>query len=99
MKRRYGMAAALCLLSVVGSFLPRLTPAHGTTPTPLSAADQAFENQLATYLQNLQGALTAASQNAASQTALAPKLQEEQQALTLANQQLPLLTGKQLEAM
>jgi hypothetical protein len=99
MKRRYGMAAALCLLAMAGTFVPNLVPAHGDTPAPLSPGDQVFENQLATYLQNLQGALTAASQNAVTQPALAPKLQEEQQALALANQQLPNLTGKQLEAM
>jgi hypothetical protein len=99
MKRRYGMAAAVCLVAIAGTFVPNLVPAHGDTPAPLSQNDQAFENQLATYLQNLQGALTAASQNALTQPALAPKLQEEQQALALANQQLPNLTAKQLEAM
>ena len=69
MKRRYGIAAALCLLAMAGTFVPNLMPAQGATPAPLSPGDQAFENQLSTYLQNLQGALTAASQNAVTQPA------------------------------
>ena len=97
MKRWFGIPVVVVTVAMVVATLPN--SARATTPAPLSASDQAFQGQVTAYLQNLQGALNAAAQNPATKAAIAPKLQDEQTALNVGLQQVPNLTGTQLEAM
>lgn len=98
MKRRYTIAAsALAVSSLFASSF--VTSADAGTTTPTTASEEAFRSTLDAYLQNLGAALGAASHNPLTQAAIAPTLQDQTAAIAVAEQQIPLLTAAELDAM
>jgi len=89
-------AGAVCLAAALVALPLASTAAARPTITP---AQQHFRAQLGTYLQNLQGALTAASKNSSTKAVVAPKLRANLHALAYARNHLSGLNGAQLDDM
>ena len=88
-------AGAVCIAAALLALPLASTAAAGQT-TP---AQEHFRASLGTYLQNLQGALTAASRNPSTRAVVAPRLRGNLNALAYAKGHLSGLSGAQLDAM
>jgi hypothetical protein len=97
MRLRHIAAAGLApLLLIVG--LPGTTASATNAPTG-SPAEEAFRGQLGTYLQDLQGALTAVATNPVTAATQAPNANDGKTSLAAAEAQVSQLTSQQLDAM
>jgi hypothetical protein len=76
--------------------LPLASSAFAGTTSP---SQEEFRASLGTYLQNVQRALTAASQNAQTRAVVAPHLKADVKGLAVAKSNLSKLNGPQLDAM
>jgi hypothetical protein len=91
MKRRLGVATAIAVLAA--TTLTTATAGADTTPT-----QEQYRTEIAAYIQDMQGALTAASQNSVVGPAIQPQLSDLQSQLADAASQVPQLTGPELDA-
>jgi hypothetical protein len=89
-------AGAACLAAALLALPIASTAAAGATITP---AQEHFRASLGTYLENVQGALTAASRNPSTKAVVAPRLRDNLHALAYARNHLSGLNGTQLDAM
>jgi hypothetical protein len=90
-----------CLAICAGSALGMATmPATAAfADGSLTSDEQAFQASLTTYVLNLQSAMVAASQNPAIAADIGPQMSNQATALATAQQEIPQLTGPQLDAM
>jgi hypothetical protein len=88
-------AGAICLAAALLALPLASTAAAGRT-TP---AQEQFRTKLGTYLQNLQGALTAAANSPSTKAVVAPRLRGNLHALAYAKSHLSGLSGAQLDDM
>jgi hypothetical protein len=86
--------AACIVASLVA--LPLASTAFAGTTSP---SQEEFRASLGVYLQNLQGALTAASRNTQTRAVVAPRLKANVKAIAAAKSKLSNLNGTQLDAM
>ena len=88
-------AAAVCFVASLVA-LPLASTAFAGTTSP---SQEEFRASLDAYLQNLQGALTAASRNTQTRAVVAPRLKANVKAIAGAKSNLSKLSGTQLDAM
>lgn len=88
-------AAAVCFVATLVA-LPLASTAFAGTTKP---SQEEFRASLDAYLQNLQGALTAASRNRQTRAVVAPRLKANVKAIAGAKSNLSKLSGTQLDAM
>jgi hypothetical protein len=88
-------AAAVCFVATLVA-LPLASTAFAGTTKP---SQKEFRASLDAYLQNLQGALTAASRNRQTRAVVAPRLKANVKAIAGAKSNLSKLSGTQLDAM
>jgi len=91
MQRRLAAAAAIAVLAA--TCFTSATAGATTTPT-----EEQYRAELGTYIQNMQAAVTAASQNAVVGPSIAAQLDNFQSQLSSAANQVPQLTGPELDA-
>src|SRR5205809_2713184 len=89
------VAGAACIAACVVA-LPLASTAEAGTTSP---SHEKFRASLGTYVQNLQGALIAASRNPRTKAVVAPHLRGNLKALAVARSHLSALNGTQLDAM
>jgi hypothetical protein len=88
-------AVAACIVASLVA-LPLASTAFAGTTSP---SQEEFRASLGVYLQNLQGALTAASRNTQTGAVVAPRLKANVKAIAAAKSNLSNLNGTQLDAM
>jgi hypothetical protein len=88
-------AAAVCFVASLVA-LPLASTAFAGTTKP---SQEEFRASLDAYLQNLEGALTAASRNKKTRAVVAPRLKANVKALAAAKANLSKLSGTQLDAI
>ena len=88
-------AVAACIVAALVA-LPLASSAFAGTTSP---SQEEFRASLGTYLQNLQGALTAASRNRQTKAVVAPRLKANVKSIAVAKSNLSNLNGAQLDAM
>jgi hypothetical protein len=88
-------AAAVCFVATLVA-LPLASTAFAGTTKP---SQEEFRASLDAYLQNVQGALTAASRNRQTRAVVAPRLKANVKAIAGAKSNLSKLSGTQLDAM
>jgi hypothetical protein len=88
-------AVAACIVASLVA-LPLASTAFAGTTSP---SQEEFRASLGVYLQNLQGALTAASRNTQTRAVVAPRLKANVKAIAAAKSNLSNLNGTQLDAM
>ncbi len=88
-------AVAACIVACLVA-LPLASSAFAGTPSP---SQEEFRASLGTYLQNLQGALTAASRNPQTKAVVAPHLKANVKSIAFAKSHLSNLNSVQLDAM
>ena len=88
-------AVAACIVACLVA-LPLASSAFAGTTSP---SQEEFRASLGTYLQNLQGALTAASRNPQTKAVVAPRLKANVKSIAVARSNLSNLNGVQLDAM
>ena len=88
-------AAAVCFVASLVA-LPLSSTAFAGTTKP---SQEEFRASLDAYLQNLEGALTAASRNKKTRAVVAPRLKANVKALAAAKANLSKLSGTQLDAI
>jgi hypothetical protein len=88
-------AVAACIVASLVA-LPLASTAFAGTTSP---SQEEFRASLGVYLQNLQGALTAASRNTQTRPVVAPRLKANVKAIADAKSNLSNLNGVQLDAM
>ena len=95
--RRYAAtcAVAACIVASLVA-LPLASSAFAGTTSP---SQEEFRASLGTYLQNLQGALTAASKNPQTKAVVAPHLKANVKSIDAAESNLSSLNGVQLDAI
>jgi hypothetical protein len=86
---------AACIVAALVA-LPLASSAFAGTTSP---SQEEFRASLGTYLQNLQGALTAAARNPQTKAVVAPHLKANVKSITVAKSNLSNLNGTQLDAM
>jgi hypothetical protein len=97
MRRRLLAALAICAASAL---LGATVPTSGAfADSSLTPDEQAFQAGLTNYVLNLQSALVAAAQNPATAADIGPQMSNQMTALSTAQQEIPQLTGPQLDAM
>jgi hypothetical protein len=89
------LAVAACIVSALVA-LPLASSAFAGTTSP---SQEQFRASLGTYLQNLQGALTAAAKNPQTKAVVAPHLTANVKSIAVAKSNLSNLDGAQLDAM
>jgi hypothetical protein len=88
-------AVAACIVAALVA-LPLASSAFAGTKSP---SQEEFRASLGTYLQNLQGALTAASKSPPTKGVIAPRLKANVKSIAAAKSNLSKLNGVQLDAM
>ncbi len=88
-------AVAACIVAALVA-LPLASSAFAGTTSP---SQEEFRASLGNYLQNLQGALTAASRSPQTRAVIAPPLKADVKALAVAKSNLSKLNGPQLDTM
>jgi len=88
-------AVAACIVAALVA-LPLASSAFAGTTSP---SQEQFRASVGTYLQNLQGALTAASKNPQTKAVVAPQLKANMNSIAVAKSNLSNLDATQLDAM
>ena len=98
-KRTRRSAATCAVAACIAACLVALPLASSAFAGTTSTSQEEFRASLGTYLQNLQGALTAASRNTQTKVVVTPHLKADVKALAFAKSNLSKLNGTQLDAM